>query len=48
MRPDGGITLEQLNDYTVNPGSPWAAMRLLFSRVFYHKGARRTHRRRYE
>ncbi|KAF8599925.1 hypothetical protein BDV93DRAFT_525763 [Ceratobasidium sp. AG-I] len=48
MRPDGGVTLEQLNDYSVNPGSPWAAMRLLFRRAFYHKGARRNHRRRYD
>ncbi|QRV98444.1 exonuclease domain protein [Ceratobasidium sp. AG-Ba] len=48
MRPDGGVTLEQLNDYVAHRGSPWAAIRLLFSRMFHHKGAQRTHRRKYD
>ncbi|KAG8687284.1 hypothetical protein FRC08_012066 [Ceratobasidium sp. 394] len=48
MHPDGGITLEQLNDYVADHGSPWAAIRLLFSRAFQHKGARRTRRRKYD
>ncbi|KAG8731824.1 hypothetical protein FRC12_019553 [Ceratobasidium sp. 428] len=48
MQPDGGITLEQLNDYVADHGSPWAAIRLLFSRAFQHKGARRTRRRKYD
>ncbi|KAG9095076.1 hypothetical protein FS749_011137, partial [Ceratobasidium sp. UAMH 11750] len=48
MHPDGGITLEELNDYVSDHGSVWAAIRLLFGRTFYHKGARRTRRRRYD
>ncbi|KAG9077655.1 hypothetical protein FRC06_008785, partial [Ceratobasidium sp. 370] len=48
MQPDGGITLKQLNDYVADHGSPWAAIRLLFSRAFHHKGARRTRRRKYD
>ncbi|KAH7335010.1 hypothetical protein B0J17DRAFT_96995 [Rhizoctonia solani] len=48
MHPNGGVTLEQLNDFAANPGSPWAAIRLLFRRTFRHKGARRTHRKNYD
>ncbi|CAE6457559.1 unnamed protein product [Rhizoctonia solani] len=48
MHPDGGVTLEQLNQFAANPTSPWSAIRLLFRRTFKHKGARRTHRRNYE
>ncbi|KAG9080609.1 hypothetical protein FRC06_006360, partial [Ceratobasidium sp. 370] len=47
MQPDGGITLDELNNYVVDHGNLWAAIRLLFSRTFHHKGAKRTHRRRY-
>ncbi|CAE6334687.1 unnamed protein product [Rhizoctonia solani] len=48
MHPDGGVTLEQLNDFAANPTSPWSAIRLLFRRTFKHKGARRIHRRNYD
>ncbi|CAE6459739.1 unnamed protein product [Rhizoctonia solani] len=48
MHPDGGVTLEQLNDFAANPASPWSAIRLLFRRTFRHKGARRTHRKNYD
>ncbi|QRV84383.1 hypothetical protein RhiJN_12399 [Ceratobasidium sp. AG-Ba] len=47
MRPDGGVTLEQLDSYVSRRGSPWATFRLL-SRIFRHKGARRTNRRKYD
>ncbi|QRW13002.1 hypothetical protein RhiLY_12001 [Ceratobasidium sp. AG-Ba] len=48
MRPDGGVTLEQLDSYVSRRGSPWATFRLLIRRIFRHKGARRTNRRKYD
>ncbi|CAE6417342.1 unnamed protein product [Rhizoctonia solani] len=48
MHPDGGVTLDQLNDFAANPASPWAAIQLLFRRRFRHKGARWTHRKNYD
>ncbi|CAE7132623.1 unnamed protein product [Rhizoctonia solani] len=48
MHPNGGVTLDQLNDFAANPASPWSAIRLLFRRTFRHKGARRTHRKNYD
>ncbi|CAE6440486.1 unnamed protein product [Rhizoctonia solani] len=48
MHPDGGVTLDQLNDFAANPGSPWAAIQLLFRRRFRHKGTRWTQRKDYD
>ncbi|KAG8682129.1 hypothetical protein FRC08_015168, partial [Ceratobasidium sp. 394] len=48
MRPEGGVTLEQLNNYVANPGSPGAAVSLLLRRIFRHTGAKRMHRGKYD
>jgi hypothetical protein len=48
MQPDGGVTLDQLNNYVLHPESTWTAICLLFRRVFHHRGAKRTRRVKYE
>lgn len=44
----GGVTLSQLDYHTANPDSPWAAILLLYRRVFKHRGTGRSKRRSYE
>lgn len=46
--PVGGVTLSQLDFHTANPDSPWAAILLLYRRVFKHRGTNRSRRRGYD
>ncbi|KAG9123574.1 hypothetical protein FRC07_014679 [Ceratobasidium sp. 392] len=48
MQPEGGVTLQQLDHYIANPGSPGAAISLLIRRVFRHEGTKRTKRSKYD
>ncbi|KAF8607475.1 hypothetical protein BDV93DRAFT_519523 [Ceratobasidium sp. AG-I] len=46
--PAGGVTLSQLDYHTANPDSPWAAILLLYRRIFKHRGTGRSKRRNYD
>ncbi|KAG8698885.1 hypothetical protein FRC09_006970 [Ceratobasidium sp. 395] len=44
----GGVTLSQLDYHTANPDSPWAAILLLYRRLFKHRGTNRSRRKSYD
>ncbi|KAG9127848.1 hypothetical protein FRC07_008492 [Ceratobasidium sp. 392] len=44
----GGVTLSQLDYHTANPDSPWAAILLLYRRIFKHRGTNRSRRKDYD
>lgn len=44
----GGVTLSELDYHTANPDSTWAAILLLYRRIFKHRGTGRSRRRSYE
>ncbi|KAG8722000.1 hypothetical protein FRC08_008096 [Ceratobasidium sp. 394] len=48
MDGDGGVTLSQLDYHTANPDSPWAAILLLYRRLFKHRGTNRSRRKNYD
>ncbi|QRV87514.1 hypothetical protein RhiJN_15532 [Ceratobasidium sp. AG-Ba] len=48
MDGSGGVTLSQLDYHTANPDSPWAAIVLLYRRIFKHTGTNRSRRKNYD